>query len=168
MQIPTLQTERLVLRAFREEDWAPYAAMCADPEVMRYIGNGGPISREDAWRSMASMLGHWALKGYGMWALEVKATGELAGRAGYLDPPGWPGFEVGWVLGRAHWGHGYATEAASFALRRAFDVMGRDRVVSLIRPDNLRSIKVAERIGETFAEEIDFLGGRCRVYEARR
>src|SRR5512140_474832 len=131
--VPTRETPRLVLRAFRPDDWEPYARICADPEVNRYIGTGVPLSRDDAWRSMASMLGHWALKGYGMWALEVKETGALAGRAGFLDPPGWPGFEVGWVLGREHWGQGYATEAASYALRYAFDSLGRDRVISLIR-----------------------------------
>ena len=166
--VPTCETPRLVLRAFRPDDWEPYAAICADAEVMRYIGTGGPISRDDAWRSMASMLGHWALKRCGMWAIEVKETGRLAGRAGFLDPPGWPGFEVGWVLGREHWGKGYATEAASFALRYAFETLGRDRVISLIRPGNGRSIKVAERIGESLAGEVQLLGGTCLVYEKKR
>jgi RimJ/RimL family protein N-acetyltransferase len=163
--VPTLETSRLILRAFRAADWAPYARMSADPDVMRFIGTGGPISANDAWRSMASMLGHWSLKGYGMWAVEVKETGEFAGRVGFLDPPGWPGFEVGWVLARECWGRGYATEAASFALRYAFETLGRDRVISLIRPGNDRSIKVAERIGETLAGEVELLGGPCLVYE---
>jgi len=118
--IPELETERLRLHAFRNEDLDAYAAMCADPEVMRYLGTGVTLSREDAWRSMASFLGHWALRGYCMWALEEKATGDLVGRAGFLNPEGWPGFELGWTLGRSYWGRGFATEAARRALDFAF------------------------------------------------
>ena len=102
----TIETERLLLRPFRASDWAPYAAMCADAEVMRYLGTGTTLSREDAWRAIAGMLGHWQLRGYGMWALESRESGALVGRAGFLDPPGWPGFELGWVLAREHWGQG--------------------------------------------------------------
>ena len=67
---PILSTARLKLRQFRGADWDAYAAMCADPEVMRHIGAGGPLARDDAWRSMSGMLGHWTLRGYGMWAVE--------------------------------------------------------------------------------------------------
>jgi RimJ/RimL family protein N-acetyltransferase len=163
-----LETERLRLRAFRNSDHAAYAAMCADPEVMRYIGTGVTLSPADAWRSMAGILGHWQLLGYGMFAAEVKATGELAGRIGFLDPPGWPGFELGWLLGRGHWGQGYAIEGARACLGHAFGPLGRDRVVSLIRPGNERSIRVAERLGERLAGEVDLLGGKALVYEILR
>ena len=164
----TLETERLLLRPFRNADHRAYAAMCADPEVMRYLGTGVTQNPGEAWRAMASMLGHWELLGYGMFALEVKATGELAGRVGFLDPPGWPGFELGWVLGRAHWGHGYALEAARVCLDYAFGTLGRERVISLIRPANERSIRVAERLGERLAGEVDLLGGKALVYEILR
>lgn len=163
-----LETERLRLVRFREDHWEPYAAMCADPEVMRYLGTGVTLSREDAWRTIAGMLGHWQLRGYGMWALESKATGELVGRAGFINPAGWPGFELGWTLGRSHWGKGYAREAAREALRHAFEVMKRDRVISLIRQANAPSIRVAEAIGETLAGEVDLLGAKALVYEIRR
>jgi RimJ/RimL family protein N-acetyltransferase len=163
-----LETPRLALRKFRESDWEPYAALCADAEVMRYLGAGTTLTREESWRAIANMLGHWQLRGYGMWALEVKETGELAGRAGFLDPPGWPGFELGWVLGRGYWGRGYAVEAAREALRYAFDVLHRDRVISLIRHANARSIRVAETIGETLAGEVELLGSKALVYEIRR
>ena len=163
----TLETPRLLLRKLRESDWEPYAAMCADPEVMRYLGAGAILSRDDAWRSISSMLGHWQLRGYGMWALESKETGEFLGRAGFLDPPGWPGFELGWVLAKPHWGHGYAIEAARVALRHAFDVLRKDRVISLIRSANARSIRVAEALGETLAGEVDLLGSKSLVYEIR-
>lgn len=161
----TLETERLLLRPFRNSDHAAYAAMCADPEVMQYLGTGVTQNPMEAWRAMASMLGHWELLGYGMFAAEVKATGELAGRVGFLDPPGWPGFELGWTLARQHWGKGYAIEGARACLAYAFGPLGRDRVISLIRPENERSIRVAERLGERLAGEVDLLGGKALVYE---
>jgi RimJ/RimL family protein N-acetyltransferase len=163
-----LETPRLRLRAFRSHDLDAYAAMCADPEVMRYLGPGLTLSRTDSWRSIASMLGHWRLLGYGMWALESKADGAFLGRAGFLDPPGWPGFELGWTLAREHWGNGYATEAARAALTYAFDILGRDRVISLIRPGNERSVRVAGRLGAKLAGEVDLLGSTALVYAVRR
>lgn len=164
----TIETARLLLRPFRESDWEAYAALCADPEVMRYLGTGVTLSRDESWRAIAGMLGHWQLRGYGMWALEARASGELIGRAGFLDPPGWPGFELGWVLARAHWGKGYASEAARAALDCAFGTLGRERVIHLIRPDNAPSIRVAGRIGARPAGEVELLGGTALVYESRR
>jgi len=163
-----LETERLRLVKFREDHWEPYAAMCANPEVMRHLGAGATLSRDETWRAIAGMLGHWQLRGHGMWALESKATGELVGRAGFIEPAGWPGFELGWVLGREHWGKGFAREAAKEALRYAFDVMERDRVISLIRPRNAASIRVAEAIGEKRVGEVELLGAKALVYEIRR
>lgn len=161
----TLETERLRLRAFRNSDLEAYAPICADPEVMQYIGTGVILSRQDAWRSMANILGHWRLLGYGMFAVELKSSADLLGRVGFLDPPGWPGFELGWLLGRQFWGKGYALEAATAARDYAFETLGRDRLISLIRPDNRRSIRVAERLGERLAGEVEVLGAKALVYE---
>jgi RimJ/RimL family protein N-acetyltransferase len=163
-----LETPRLLLRQFRASDLDAYAEMSADPEVMRYIGTGVTLTRAEAWRSMAAMLGHWQLLGYGMWAIEERSSGAFIGRAGFLDPPGWPGFELGWLLGRPHWGKGYATEAARAALAYAFDALGRDRVISLIREENGRSVRVAERLGAKYAGDLELLGARARVYETLR
>jgi len=163
---PVLETARLRLRPFVEADWPAYAAMCADAEVMRHIGSGVAQSKEDAWRSIAMFLGHWTLRGYGMYALELRETGALLGRVGFHEPAGWPGFELGWLLAREHWGHGYAREAAAAALRHAFDGMRRERVISLIRPDNTRSIAVAEAIGERLQGQVELLGSNALVYEA--
>ncbi|MGZ5062077.1 MAG: GNAT family N-acetyltransferase [Usitatibacter sp.] len=163
-----LETPRLVMRQLRESDWDPLALMYADPDVMRFIGTGVTLNREETWRSIANMLGHWQLRGFGMWALEIRETGEIAGRAGFIEPPGWPGFELGWLLGKPYWGKGYATEAARAALRHGFDAMGRERIVSFIRPGNAPSIRVAERLGETLAGEIELLGAKSLVYEIRR
>ena len=160
-----LHTERLRLRAFQGGDLDEYARMCADPEVMKYIGTGVTLTRAEAWRSMAGILGHWKLLGYGMFAVERRDTGQLIGRAGFLDPPDWPGFELGWLLGREHWGRGFAVEAARRALDYAFADLGRDRVISLIRPGNHRSIRVAEALGEKLAGEIELLGSNALRYE---
>jgi len=146
---------------------ASIAASAADPEVMRHVGTGVTLSREDAWRSLASMLGHWELRGFGQWALERKDTGEFIGRAGFMQPEGWPGFELGWTLGRPHWGRGYAIEAARRALQWGREVLRRDRVISLIRPANERSVKVALALGSKLAGETQLRGDRVLVYEWR-
>jgi len=163
----TLQTPRLLLRMFRQTDIDAYARICADPDVMRFLG-GTPMSRGEAWRQMAMFLGHWQLRGYGMWAVEERETGTLVGRVGFLEPEGWPGFELAWTLGRPHWGRGFASEAARAALDYAFTTLGRERVISLIHPDNPRSIRVAERLGEHVEGEAEVNGWHLRVYAIRK
>ncbi|HEU5311797.1 MAG TPA: GNAT family N-acetyltransferase [Candidatus Eisenbacteria bacterium] len=164
----TLETERLLLRSFHAEDLDAYAAMHADPEVVRYLGDRMPLSREDAWRSMAMILGHWTLRGFGLWAVEEKATGALVGRVGLFEPDGWPGQEVGWTLAREHWGKGYAFEAASSSLDHAFHTLAWPRAISLIDPANHRSIRLAERLGERFEREIEIRGRPTRLYAIER
>ncbi len=153
----TLETERLIMRMWRESDFDEYAELCADPEVMRFLG-GKVFDRTEAWRQMASMIGHWYLRGYGIWAVEEKESGRLAGRIGCINPEGWPGFEVGWTLRREFWGKGYATEAARRALEYGFNELDRAHIISLIHPENRASIRVAERLGET-------LEGNARVFD---
>jgi len=159
-----LDTERLRLRAFRQDDFETYAAICADPEVMRYLGEGKPLGRSDAWRQMAMILGHWQLRGYGLWAVEERATGALLGRIGFFEPDGWPDFELGWMLRREAWGRGYATEGARRAMAYAFTELGRDHLISLIRPGNDPSIRVAERLGETLRGQTELFGHPALVY----
>ena len=160
----TLETERLILRMWREEDdFETYAQMCADPEVMRYLG-GKTFSRMEAWRHMAFLIGHWHLRGYGHWAVEEKASGRFVGRIGFLNPEGWPGFEIGWTLGREHWGKGYATEGARRALEYAFTELDQDHVISLIHPENQGSIRVAERLGEQPEGKAEIMGFDVLVY----
>jgi RimJ/RimL family protein N-acetyltransferase len=163
--IPSLATSRLRLRAFRESDLDAYAAMCADAEVMRYIGAGGPVDADIAWRQMALFLGSWSLRGHGMWALEERAGSRLVGRVGFLDPPGWPGCELGWLLARGAWGKGYATEAARAARDYGRDALGLTELISLIRPDNQRSIGLAQRLGATLGETIAFMEQPCLLYQ---
>ena len=138
--------------------------MYADPEVMRFLEDGRPLDRAAAFRSMAVHLGHWQLRGYGQWALEDRATGGLVGRAGLWQPEGWPGLEVGWLLERGSWGRGFATEAGRAAIDYAFRELGARKVISLIRPDNRASIRVAERLGESYRETIEIAGARASIY----
>ncbi len=146
--IPQIETERLILRRFKPEDLEAWASFVADPEVVRYLW-GKPQPRNEAWRHMAMTLGHWELRGYGMWAVERKSDRALVGRVGMINPEGWPGLEVGWTLGRPYWGQGYATEAAKASMRFAFLTQPVDRVISCIDPDNKASQAVALRLGES-------------------
>jgi RimJ/RimL family protein N-acetyltransferase len=162
--IPELTTARLRLRGFRESDLDAYAAIMADPEVARFLGVGAALSREDAWRQMAMILGHWVLRGFGLWAVEEQSTGRLLGRIGCHYPEGFPGFEIGYTLGRQAWGHGYAREGAAAALAYARDVLRQPQIVSVIRPDNVRSIRVAESLGAVAAETVQFFGAPSVLY----
>lgn len=166
--IPELVTERLLLRGLEESDLSAYASMCADAEVRRYLGDGRALERPAAWREIAILLGHWDLRGFGQWAVVERASGELVGRAGLWQPEGWPGMEVGWVLGRPYWGHGYATEAARAAVDHAFQTLGTRRLISLIRPDNGRSIRVAERLGERYDRQVELARTVHHVYAIDR
>lgn len=162
---PTVPTERLLLRPFTEADLDAYAEMSADAEVMRHIGAGGPVARDIAWRQMALFAGHWVLRGYGMWAVEEKATGALVGRAGFLHPEGWPANELGWLLARPYWGRGYAYEAAAAARRHGRVAMGLSgRLISLIRAENQRSLALAQRLGARLEETIEFMGATAQVW----
>jgi RimJ/RimL family protein N-acetyltransferase len=166
--IPVLTTERLVLRGFTEADFEPFASIVADREVVRFLDNGEPITREDCWRGMALFIGHWHLRGYGWWAVEDRGTGDFLGRIGLYNPEGWPGIEVGWLLRRDAWGVGLATEGATAALHFAFDVVGADHVISLIDARNTRSIRVAEKIGERYERELDHRDKPVVVYGTHR
>ncbi|MGZ5940177.1 MAG: GNAT family N-acetyltransferase [Rhizomicrobium sp.] len=146
--IPILQTERLILRAPGGDDLDAWAAIMADPDVARYIAPA-PMTRDEAWRSIAGSLGHWQLRGYGAWSVERKSDGAMMGRVGMINPEGWPGLEIGWTLGKSYWGNGYATEAAAAAMRYAFLTQPVDRLISNIDPDNTPSQAVALRLGET-------------------
>ena len=162
--IPTLSTARLRLRAFTQADLDAYAAMCADAEVMRHIGTGGPVARDVAWRQMALFLGQWALLGYGTWAVELRAERRLIGRVGFLHPEGWPGNELAWLLARDAWGHGYAKEAALAARSFGRDALGVGEVISLVREDNLRSIQLALSLGAVNSGPREFMGSPAWVF----
>ncbi len=160
----TLHTERLTLRQFQEEDFETYRKIVADPEVMRYVGAGKPLSAASAWQNLALVIGHWQLRGYGLWALELRDRPGLIGRAGLYFPEGWPGLEIGWLLQREAWGHGYATEAALAVRTLARDTMPEQGLISLIHPKNHRSVRVAGRLGGKLDDQIDLMQQKVNVF----
>jgi RimJ/RimL family protein N-acetyltransferase len=161
-----VKTERLLLRPFAPTDHERYARITADPEVMRYMGAGAPNTPDMAWRMLASGLGHWEMLGYGLWAVELPGAG-IIGHAGFLNPQGWPGFELGYMLGRDYWGRGYAREATTKALEIAWGTLKRERVISLIRPLNAPSIKLVKSLGASYERTTDLMGGPAEVYVHR-
>lgn len=142
---PTLETERLILRLPRHEDFDDYAELHADEQAARYIG--GCLLRAAAWRKFLQMPGAWMVQGFGMFSIEEKASGRWLGQLGPWRPEGWPGTEVGWAFRREAWGRGFASEAAVVAIDWAFDRLGWTEVVHCIDPDNRPSQKLAERLG---------------------
>jgi RimJ/RimL family protein N-acetyltransferase len=148
-----------------EDDLDAYTELYADPEVARFIGGEGrSLSRAEAWRSMAMVIGHWNLRGYGLWAAVETRTQNVVGRIGFFKPEGWPGFEIGWALLRRYWGQGLATEGARAALEYAFVTLGREHVISVIDPENQRSIRVAERLGERLERRAHVNGKEALIY----
>jgi RimJ/RimL family protein N-acetyltransferase len=166
--VPRLETERLILRGFIEADLDDYAAMQADPEVMRFIGiDGKQRDRIETWRSMAIQMGSWALRGAGMWAVEEKLSGRFIGRLGVIDVEGWPEPELGYALARPFWGKGYAREGAARALAWTFDSLGRDRMASFIAPGNGASKRTAAALGGVFERTSELMGIPVEVWVYR-
>src|SRR5581483_9358095 len=163
-----LETERLRLRPLTVDDFDAYARLVGDADVMRYIGDGRPLTREEAWRHLALLVGHWQLRRIGMWGVEARASCELVGRIGFFEPEGWPGFELGWLIARSHQGRGLATEGAQVALDLAFLALGRRDVISVIHPENAASIRVAERLGERFERSATVGGRPASIYRIDR
>jgi RimJ/RimL family protein N-acetyltransferase len=164
IDIPALETERLLLRAFRGDDFPAYARLVGDPTVTQFLGDGRALDALDAWRQMAMFAGHWMLRGFGVWAVEERATGAFVGRIGCFEPEGWPAFEIAYTLSPAVWGRGYAVEGARAALDHAHTVLGRRGVTSVIRPANARSIHVATRLGARFDRVVPFFGDVAHLY----
>jgi RimJ/RimL family protein N-acetyltransferase len=138
-EVPELLTERLLMRGWRDDDYDTFADILGHPAVATRLGRPEPTSPADAWREMAMLAGHWVLKGFGHWVLELREGGTVVGRAGLFHPPEWPGMEVGWTIGHDHWGKGYAPEAGRAACQWAHDELRADRILSLIHPDNQNS-----------------------------
>lgn len=142
---PILETERLILRQPRSEDFDAWVEFHADEEVMRFLG--GVQGPELTWRSVCAMTGAWAIEGFSMFSMIEKDSGEWIGRLGPWRPKGWPGTEIGWGLKRAAWGKGYALEGASAAMDFAVDALGWTSIIHTILPGNAPSVKLAERLG---------------------
>jgi RimJ/RimL family protein N-acetyltransferase len=166
--VTEIQTQRLVMERPRQEHFEGWATLSADDETMRSLAREGGLTREAAWRDFAMMVGHWQLRGFGMFAVIERETGELVGRVGPWFPEGWPHLEVGWTLDPRFRGRGYATEAARASVRYAFDELDADHVIHLIADDNDASAAVAERIGAHLEGRATILGEDVRQYRSDR
>ncbi len=145
MSHSTLHTDRLILRPPLADDLAGFAAY---RQSARARFSGGPGSAADAWAMFAMVIGHWELRGYGLWTVVLRDSGRTIGSVGCLFPEGWPEREVGWhIWADADEGKGYAFEAADAALDHAFGVLGWDTAASFIAAGNLRSVALGQRLG---------------------
>jgi RimJ/RimL family protein N-acetyltransferase len=153
-----LRTARLLLRRWRESDHEPFAALNADPKVMEYLPDR--LTRAESNHLIARIEAGFAACGYGLWALEVRATGEFVGFTGLAVPSFdglfTPAVEVGWRLARSTWGKGYATEAGLASIAFWFRDAGLDEIVSFTSAANVRSRAVMKRIGMTHDPAHDF------------
>lgn len=159
---PQIETERLILRAPKEDDFAAVLAFQASPRT-KFIG-GGDANRWEAWRGFLAQFGHWALRGYGFFICEIRDTGALAGRVGVINHEMWPEPELGWHLFDGFEGQGFAYEAALAVREWAHKTHGLGPLMSQIHPDNQRSIALAERLGATRERTTTLLGDPCLVY----
>jgi RimJ/RimL family protein N-acetyltransferase len=166
--IPTLETDRLILRPFREADAAVLCELMQDPDVVEFIGDRQTPSPEDCWRAVAGWIGHWVMRGYGPWAVTDRASGAFMGRVGIHFPESWPQPELGYTLGKPYWGKGFATEAVRASMDWGFTNRDFPELASLIDPLNTRSIAVATRVGETYRRDTVLRGHRLRVYVITR
>ncbi len=163
--IPTLETEGLILRPFTLEDLDPFFAIVANPQVMgNATYSGQTMDRSQTFNWLCMMLGHWHLRGFGIWAVEVKDSGQFIGRIGlqYLD---WfDDVELVWMLADSAWGKGYGTEGARAAIDFALGFLQLPAVTAVIRLDNEPSQKLAKRLGMLPDRELEREGVKFVEY----
>ncbi len=144
IQVPTIETQRLMMRMPALSDFEPLCAFYASARA-EFVG--GQMEPEQVWRHLALEIGHWQMLGYGRWTLVEKETGKAGGIIGLWNPEGWPEPEIGWDLFEGFGGKGYATEAATAARTYAYETLGWKTAISLVDPNNHASRAVAQRMG---------------------
>jgi len=149
--MPAIETDRLLLRMFGPEDLDELARLFSDPNVMRYVGDGQPVNREEADKALQSIIKHWQTHGFGRWAAVDKQTREFVGFGGLRSLFGTP--EVVYHLAPAHWGKGLATELGRASLRFGFEDRQFDRIVAIAKPLNSASVHVMEKLGMHFEKD---------------
>lgn len=159
--VPVIETEDLVLRGYREADFEAFAAFSASPRAS-FVG--GPQNRWDAWRAFLASIGHWGLRGYGMWIAEHRATGQVAGRIGVMFNDGWHEPELAWHIYDGFEGRSLAYQAAMAARDHAAQHWGMTRLMSYISAANTRSVRLAQRMGCTLEREVKVLGRPCHLW----
>ncbi len=159
--VPVVDTSDLILRGYREEDFEAFAAFGAS-ERSRFVG--GPQDRWCLWRAFLAGIGHWTLRGYGMWIVEHRDTGAVAGRVGMIFNDGWDEPELGWHIYDGFEGKGYAYQATVAARRYAAEHFDLNGLISYISAENTRSLALAERLGASFERDGELLGHPCQVW----
>ncbi|MCZ4352587.1 GNAT family N-acetyltransferase [Roseovarius aestuarii] len=159
--IPIIQTKDLILRGYLESDFDAVAAFCKSPRS-KFVG--GPHDRWTCWRAFLAGVGHWTLRGFGMWIVEHRETGRVAGRVGMILNDGWQEPELGWHMYDGFEGRGYAHQSVKAARDYAARHQGLDRVISYIHAQNVRSVRLAHRLGAAFERDVTLLGHPCQIY----
>jgi len=163
-----IETERLRLRRFTPADLDAVRRIYGDSEVMRYMWDGRARTEEQIRDALAFLMDSWEKSGFGMWAVVQKERDEVIGRCGFFSLDGTPEAEIGYILARAYWGRGYATEAASASLRYGFEQLGLERIVAVTRPDHLVSQQVLRKLGMVFERNAYYYGAEQVCYAASR
>jgi [ribosomal protein S5]-alanine N-acetyltransferase len=163
-----LETERLVLREFQLRDSEALAKVLSDPATMQFYPAPFPPGEVDDW--IRRNRARYSDAGFGLWAMLLRGSGELIGDSGCLirELQGNFEYELGWHVRRDHWGKGYATEAARHSIKHAFVKLGAERIIALVRPENISSCRVAEKNGMTVEREMYWRGYNHRIYVKQR
>lgn len=161
IDVPVLQTEDLILRGYRETDFYAFAAFAASDRA-KFVG--GPQSRYDSWRSFMAAIGHWALRGYGMWMVEHRDSQQVAGRVGVILNDGWHEPELGWHIYDGFEGKGFAYQACIAARAYAARHFGLNPLMSYIDKANTRSVHLAERLGCVFERDVEVVGKPAQLW----
>jgi len=159
----SIETERLRLRQLIDSDWTDIHEYYSNKEATKFTV-GRPLSEGESWRTMASMVGHWQLRGYGPYAIEDKTSHKVIGIAGFWYPNDWPELEIKWALSRQYWGKGYASEAARSIQKAALKYFPEKPLISFIHSENTASIKLALTINAVFEKQVAFRGGQWHIY----
>jgi len=161
-----IETERLLLRRFREHDWRDLHELYSNPECIRYTVLT-PFSEYETWQRMASLSGHWLLKKYGPYGIEEKQSEKIIGFAGPYFPPAWPDPEIQWSLSQAFWGKGFASEAVRAIKKMLSASMPDISFMSIIHPENTGSIALATKLNAHFEKEFLFKNIVWHIYRHR-
>ncbi len=158
-----IETSRLYLRQFRDEDWKDMHAYYSDEEATKFT-IGRSLTEGESWRAMASIIGHWQLRGYGPYAIEEKISNKVIGTVGFWYPNDWPEIEIKWALARQYWGQGFASEAARGVQKTALECFPEKSLISFIHSGNRASIQLALAISAVFEQQVEFRGDTWHIY----
>lgn len=165
MSVPEIETERLRLRGFRPDDLDALCQIFGDPEVMKYISGGKPRTREATEEGLLRSIEGWRKRGFGLWAVEEKATGRVVGYCGLIPLDDTPEIEVAYGLAKSAWGRAFAVEAARAALKFGFGELNLERIVAVVNPGNVASQRVLEKLGMKYTKNAHHYGADLMYYE---